>query len=238
MSHQLGGDLQIGLGVLSWLDIGLTLPMSLTQMGRMPVLDVLETSSGRELSGFAMGDLPDPRTSSNCSSNSRLEIDLALFISGGSYRECRSFERRRRCEWRCDGDFGAFAHLLGRHTLRWALEAGYRYHPETDLLGMKIGHEVLYNGALSVEIILIASRRSSNRRCGRAFRRRCFGSIASWCAARCAILSIEGHRLGISLGVGIGIIGGYGSPRFRGFLGIVWAPWSVGDEFQTAMVMA
>ena len=230
MSHQLGGDLQIGLGVLSWLDIGLTLPMSLTQVGRMPVLDVLETSSGRELSGFAMGDLRI-RARLQLLKQQPFGIDLALLPYLGVPTGNAA---RLNGEGGVSGGATAIlgrSHLLGRHTLRWALEAGYRYHPETDLLGMKIGHEVLYNGALSVEIIpdRFEAIFDINGVVGLS------GGVASDRSPLGALLGarffpIEGHRLGISLGVGIGIIGGYGSPRFRGFLGIVWAPWSVGDE--------
>ncbi|MCB9639399.1 MAG: hypothetical protein H6728_15450 [Myxococcales bacterium] len=229
MSHQLGGDLQVGLGLLSWLDVGITLPMSLTQVGRMPALDVLGTASGRELSGFAMGDMRI-RLRAQILKQETLGIDLALLPYLGVPTGNAA---RLNGEGGVSGGFTAIlgrSHQVGARALRWALEVGYRYQPETELLGMQIGHEVLYNAALSFEVLpqRFEAIFDLNGVLGLS------GGVASDRSPLGALLGarffpIQGHRLGISLGIGVGIVGGYGSPRFRGFLGIVWAPWSVGD---------
>jgi hypothetical protein len=229
MRHQLGGDLQIGLGLLSWLDIGITAPMSLYQVGRIPDIDALGEASGRLMTGFAMGDMRI-RLKAQLLRQSWAGIDLSLmpFVGLPTGNDLRM-----------NGEGGVSAgatlilgreHLLGSRILRWGIELGYRYQPETEFLGMVIGHEMLYSAAASIEIIpqrfeaLLELHGVLGFSGGIGTDRSPMGLMAG---AR--IFPLNEHRLGISLGIGTGLIGGYGSPRVRAFLGIVWAPWSVGE---------
>jgi outer membrane protein OmpA-like peptidoglycan-associated protein len=58
LQHQVGADLTLGLGFLSWLDLHVTLPMTVYQIGSIPSISTFPSSlRGRDLTGFQLSDL-------------------------------------------------------------------------------------------------------------------------------------------------------------------------------------
>ena len=215
---QVSWDLSVGLGLLNWLDLELRLPVTLYQSGKLPFLDVLGDSKGQSLSrGFALRDLSIGVRGQFLSEKST-GVDLGLYLD---------LRLPTGDESSFNGEEGvSFSALLlfGKEfgPVRLSANFGYSYQSPTEFLGAVIGHELNYSIAgslalLNKKLLIILDF---------------FGKVglSKTSISNSPLSFLTGVRffpaetIFLDLGVGLGIIGGIGSPKFRGTFSFGWIP--------------
>lgn len=222
INHQLGLDLSLGLGLLPFLDLVVTLPMTAYQEGSLPNLDLLGQDAGRSLTGFFLGDV-NVRAKLQAFNQRAHGVSFAILAQLGipSGNE-NTFNGEDTVSF-------SIAAALSRYFDRFelAFNFGYRYLPETVFLALTIGHELFYNVGVSVSVVpktfdVLAELHGSIGLSGGVDK----VNSPMGLLAGIRVFPLGSRVLAIHLGAGIGIIGGYGSPGFRGFLNLVWNPSS------------
>ncbi len=220
VKSQLAWDISAGIGLLDWLDLEIRLPLTLYQSGKIPFLDILGDAKGRDITRtFALRDLSFFVRTQILREESQAVNMGAQIELGVPTGDKDSFNGE-------DGITFALALFLSKRfgLFQFNLNLGYRYQPPTKFLTATIGHELSYalggniylaSDKLAIIAELIGSiglaqpSLSSSPLSGRAGARLFFGSEKS---------------LFLDLGVGVGIIGGIGSPKFRALLNFGWLP--------------
>lgn len=217
--HQLSADVAVGLGLFSWLDISATIPMTLFQDGELPTISRLGTAAGRSLTGFYMRDI-QIRLRFRLLDEKQYGVSLAIMPSVGVPSGSSD-------HFNGEGSvsFGIAAMLSKDFSIvRFALNFGYRYLDETEFLGLFVGHELFYSTGLGIEVIpnkfaLIAELSGV---VGLVSTSIANSPMSLYAGAR--LYPTGSHQLALNIGVGIGLLSGYGSPKFRFMFGFVWAP--------------
>jgi len=194
--------------------------MTLYQAGQLPQLDVLGSASGRSLTGFALGDLKlraKLQTLNQRNHGISLGFQVGLGIPSGN---------KERFNGEDTISFQIAALLSGVFgRVDFSLNFGYRYLPETSFLGLIIGHELFYNAGLAVSVVpkrfdVIAALTGTIGLSGGPDRTNSpMGVLAGG-----RVYPMGNRLMAIQMGVGIGILKGYGSPGFRVFAGLIFYP--------------
>ncbi len=222
LEHQIGLDLIAAVGILDWLDVALEMPLTLYQMGILPRITELGDASGRSLDGFALGDLRlrlKAQFLSQKKGGTNLGMRLFLGVPSGEANKMNG-----------EGGVSFGVALLFNHRLdvmSGGLEifanAGYRYQPDTFFMGLVIGQELTYGAGARLGVVKdlfdiiaeiggvmgISGKVSSNS-----------SPLGGYAGIR--LLPMKSKALALNLGFGFGIMGGYGSPKIRLLLGLVW----------------
>lgn len=220
LSHQVGLDVSLGLGILPFLDIAVTLPMTVHQMGKLPQLDILGSASGRSLDGFFLSDIKVRarlQTLRQKVHQVNLAFQTTLGIPSG---DKTTFNGEDSLSFSIEA-------MLSRYFKRFefAVQLGYRYLPESHFLNLFVGHELLYSLGIGVDLVpqtfqVIAELYGTIGLSGSGDR----NNSPMGVLAGVRIFPMRDRSLAFQLGVGTGILGGYGSSGFRGFLSVVWHP--------------
>lgn len=217
--HQLSVDINIGLGLFSWLDVSATVPMNIFQDGELPTISRLEPVAGRALTGFYMRDV-QVRLRFRILDEAKYGVSLGIMPSVG-------IPSGSSDHFSGEGtvSFGLKA-LLSKEIsiVRFALNFGYRYLDETEFLGLFVGHELTYGVGLGIEAVankfmLIADLSGT---IGLTAPGIASSPMGLYVGAR--LFPIGNKTLALNVGVGIGLLSGYGSPKFRFMFGFAWSP--------------
>lgn len=222
VQHQIGADFYGAIGLWDFMEIGLALPMTLYQMGTIPSYSSIESSvRGRDISGYAFAD-PKLQLKFQALKAKKhwLNLGFRLFV-GFPFGAKDKFNGE-------DGvSFGA-----GIMANKWfsivniALNVGYRYLPPSTFIELKIQHELTYSLGATFRVHkkyvdLIGELSGATALSDQT-------SLASapldfYAGGR--IYPLGNRNLAINVGFGMGAFyPGYGSPQFRVFLGLAWAP--------------
>jgi len=222
LRYQLGFDLALGIGFFSFWDLMVILPMTLHQEGAVPRLDMLGVTAGRSLTGYALGDLKI-RTKLQPFRQSRHGVNIAILLGLGVFTgNEQAFNGEEDLSFT-----GAF--LLSRRFRRveFAVNIGYRYLPGSKFLDLMVGQELFYHLGWSFGLVprrfdlivelngvvgLYDGPVQANSPMGVLMGGRIYPSAS--------------RNFAFHVGVGMGVLKGYGSPAFRAFLGLVWRPGS------------
>jgi outer membrane protein OmpA-like peptidoglycan-associated protein len=219
ITHQLGLDLTLGIGLLPFLDVVAIMPMSVYQEGKLPPLDILGTASNRDLSGFSQGDMK-VRARLQALDQRKQGINLGFQVTLNVPTGVPdTFNGEDNIGFGIEG-------LLSRHFDRFefAINFGYRYLPETTFLSLVIGHELTYSLGFAYSIFpkrfdVVADIHGVIGVSGGDRTSSPMGILAG-----IRVFPLGNRLVGIHFGLGIGLLKGYGSPGFRGFLSLVLHP--------------
>jgi outer membrane protein OmpA-like peptidoglycan-associated protein len=220
LDHQIGVDVLAGIGIFNWLDLSLAFPMSIYQMGKIPDNTLFDQGlRNKDLSGFALSDLKIHLKLQALKAEKHwlnLGFQIFLGIPIGDKEKMGG----------ADGlSFGAAVFINKRFSIvNVGLNVGYRYMPETRLINLDLNHEIFYSGGLGVQLgshfellgeLAGATVLSANTNVNTS-------PLELYLGGR--ILPLGNDDLGINIGVGFGLVNGYGSPLLRALLGVVWSP--------------
>ncbi len=210
ISIRLGLDTAVAVGVTDWLDVGANLPLVLLQDGR--------TIAGGTLDGFA---LADPSLAAKVRFLSPTEgVGLALRLGGSAPM----------------GDPDALAGEPGptgtamlalelpvSSRFDIALDVGYRLREATRLGDVEVGDELLFGLGASWRVTpAFALAAEFTGATGAADP---FGVDQQTPGELDALARVEVvDELAAVVGVGAGLLPGYGSPMYRAFVGLQYAP--------------
>lgn len=220
MEHQVGMEVVAGLGLLNWLDVELALPVTLYQVGTIPRLSSVDSSlQGRNLDGGAIGDLRMALKFQGLTEKKHkfgLGAQIYLGLPTGTKERFNGEE---------SVSFGLLllAHKTFAERFRLVFNLGYRYLPETNFINLEISHELMYGLGLSVEavkgrLVMLAEVAGAAGLVGNAST---YTSPLEFLAGA-RIYPLARKSLAINLGVGAGVLQGYGTPQFRVILGLTW----------------
>jgi outer membrane protein OmpA-like peptidoglycan-associated protein len=220
LAHALSLDLWAAVGIVNWLQLAVTLPMTLYQTGSDFVSENPRPGGTQvpAADGFALGD-------------PRLHIKVKLYGKQAGFQLALS-------HWigfpfGDDSDFGGERHftgfsgegrlLAGFDAERWRIGAffGFLWRANVSyLFSTEIGQQLTYGGALAFDpvkyrfTILVEVY-------GRSELSTSFNNAPLEIAVAGKVRLIPG--LSLNVGVGNGIVAGLGSPQPRVYLGVVYA---------------
>jgi outer membrane protein OmpA-like peptidoglycan-associated protein len=224
VEHQIGMDLVAGLGLLPWLDFYLAFPMTIYQTGKFPNdPQTFPDVANYSLNGFYLSDM-------SLAVKFRILDEEKFFISfaAKAWVGLPTAQLGRLKNFNGEDGVQAGLGLFVSKKISFinvALNFGYRYNPETKLLNLIVSHEFFYGLGASAEIV---SRRLA-----------LVGDISGATNFTKNVLvysaplefdlglryyPLETRDLAIHLGMGVPFTPGYGTPRFRVFIGVVWSP--------------
>ena len=218
ISHQMGANLVIGIGLLPMMDLIANLPMTLHQAGRFPQKDVFQGKANNDLSGTALSDI-------KVGLKFRIVDERSAPLSFGlqAYAGLPSGDEAN-FNGSSGVSFGANA-LLGKQLgiIRMAANLGFRYQPETKFLNLVIGSEFTYGVAMSLRVVpetvdVVAELAGSAGLSDGSLQSAPFDFYAG-----IRFFPSTSLNLGINLGVSIPVLPGYGSPLFRVLAGVIWS---------------
>lgn len=221
VEHQLGMDINAALGLLNWLDFGLSFPMTLFQTGQIPNLQLFDAADrNKDLSGFALSDLKVYLKAQALREDKHflnLSVLLYLGIPSGDKEKMGGEDTV---------SFGVNVYL-NKHIsiVNLGLNVGYRYLPLSTFGNLKLQHEITYSlGAgfrvvqdyLDILVDIGGATAISDVTTATA------APLELYLGLRA--LPLGNDDLGLTLGGALALTPGYGSPLFRVLLGVVWAP--------------
>jgi len=222
VGHQIGADVIGSIGLLKWLDFGISIPMTIYQIGEVTTdsAPYFNADITKDQSGFAFGDIKFGFKAQALRQKKHwlnLAFQVYMGVPTGD-------------ETRFNGEdslmFGGSA-LLNRRfgRLNLGLNLGYRYLPRTEVLNLIINHEIHYSLGASFALMpkkldLIGDLSGSAALSAKT-------SVESapfdiYLGAR--YYPLQTTDLALSLGLGLPFLPGYGSPQVRVLLGVMWAP--------------
>lgn len=217
--HQLAVDVNIGLGLFSWLDLSATVPMTLFQDGELPTISRLDPVAGRSLTGFYMRDI-QIRLRFRILDEAKYGVSLGIMPSVGVPSGSSD-------HFNGEGtvSFGLRALLSKKISIvRFALNFGYRYLDETEFLGLFVGHELNYGVGLGIDAIPNKLRLIADLSGIIGLTAPGIASSPMGLYAGVRLFPLGTEVLALNVGIGIGLLSGYGSPKFRFMFGFAWAP--------------
>lgn len=221
MEHQVGADIVGGVGLLSWLDVALAIPMTLYQVGTVPNGSIFDPSDrGQSLTGFAMSDI-------------KLQLKFQALrekkhVVNLGFQAFVTFPTGNKDLMGGEDpvSFGVKAYLSKRISIvNLALNVGYRFLPPTTFGPLKVQNELTYSlGAsfrvvqkyLDVMVDFAGAAALSDTTSIFAV------PLEAYVGARAFPLGND--DLALTLGASFAITSGYGAPLFRVLFGIMWAP--------------
>ncbi len=225
VSSQTAMDLNFGIALMKWLDVYLALPITLYQSGALPAnrSDLFGADAGKDVSGFYLSDIKlgfkfGILQQKKHSVNLALKINLGLPTAAGGDQKNFNGE---------DGiSFGArlLFNVEIQEMLNVAVNFGYRYMPQTKFLNLNLQNELNYSLGLTYHL--------SKKKFDLIFET--VGAVAleeasiesapldMYFGGR--IYPLDNTDLAINIGFGLPYYAGYGSPQFRIFAGLIWAP--------------
>ncbi len=221
VDHQLGADVLAGVGLLSWLDIGLAFPLTLYQVGTIPNGSIFDQNDrGQSLTGFSLVD-PKFQIKVQALQEKKHVVNLGfqafVTIPIGNKETMNGEE---------PVSFGIQAYLSKRISIvNLGLNLGYRFLPPTTFGPLKVQNELTYSLGASIRVVkdyldILAD---------------VSGSLAISDATSIFAAPLEVYlggrvyplgndNLALTLGGSFAVTSGYGAPLFRVFLGLMWAP--------------
>ncbi|TNE47664.1 MAG: OmpA family protein [Deltaproteobacteria bacterium] len=222
VAHQLGADIVGAIGFLSWLEMNLSIPMTLYQVGVIPNdASFAPGDRGRNVSGFAFSDIKVALKAQALREKRHflnLGFQAYLGIPSGN-KELMNGED--------SVSFGVSV-FANKHIglANIALNLGYRYLPPTIMVRLPIQHELTYSLAASFRVI--KSRLDVIGDLSGAV------SLSSLTVANVVPLELylgarvfllQGREdLALNAGISLPLSPGYGAPLFRFLVGVIWAP--------------
>ena len=221
IGHQVGADLVAGIGLWKMLELSISVPMTIYQLGSVPNdRPDLFADTGKDLSGFAMGDIRIG-LKSGFLQEKRHGVNLGLQAYLGVPSGSNDL---------LNGEGGlsfGVALLFNKHIgiLNLVGNLGFRKYPDTRILGLDIGNELHYSVGAAISLakntfdILVDFTGAT-----------AFGEEMSLRSAPLEVLiggryyPLNNKDLALNLGVGIPFTPGYGTPQIRVLFGLVYAP--------------
>jgi len=210
---QLIGHLQLAVGFTSWLDMGVDLPFALLQSGSSLV------TPDAAISGQGLGDVrltPRVRVLDGERAPVSLAVVVPLTLGTGMEQDYLGEEGLTVNPQLAVGDKPG--------SLAWNLAVGYRIRPAVSIYyppvdgTLQLGNEITYGAAVAYGL-------TEQLRLGAELEGRlgtAGGSAARPLEARFGG-QFETGALSAFAGAGLGILGGYGSPTWRAFVGVSYA---------------
>ena len=219
MSHQIGADIYGSLGLLSWLDVSLRIPMTIFQVGKIPdSQDFNQNERNRDLSGFSFSDIQLGLKAQILRENQHF-VNLGLQIAVGfpsGNNETMNGE---------DGVLAEAALFVNKHVGQhsFALNLGYRYLPPTVIGPLLIQHELNYAlggrfGLVPQKFDLIAELTGHWAFGGQTGANK----IPVELAVGGVIFPLATKNLSLRAAVSAGLLGNYGIPMLRVIFGVAW----------------
>lgn len=228
IGNQFAADLTFGFGILSFLDVYLAIPMTIFQTGGIPsdpqyAGNFLQEDVGKSTDGFFLGDIKlgvkgQILREKKHFLNLALRLVLSLPTSLGGAKKYFNGE---------DGVSIDAGLMVSKNfgILDLVLNFGYRYMPKSDFLSLVLQHELNYSLGVSVHVIknrldiigeLAGAATLEEAKTDSAPFDLLFGV---------RIFPLKNNNaLSINVGGGIPFYAAYGSPQFRVFAGVMWAP--------------
>lgn len=221
MSDQLGADVLAGVGLLSWLDVTLAIPMTLYQVGTIPNATLFEpTDRGKDLTGFAMSDLKlQIKMQALREKRHIVNLGFQVFVSLPT-------GDKEKMGGEDPVSFGVKAFLSKNISIvNLGLNLGYRFLPPTTLGALKVQHELTYSLGASIRVwkpyldVLVDIGGAT-----------AISDQTTLFAAPLELyVGVRGYPLGnenlaLTLGASFAITSGYGAPLARVLFGVMWAP--------------
>jgi len=220
VGHQVGADLTLGLGLLNWLNVELSMPITLYQNGTIPDFSTFGSARNRPVTGFAASDLKLGIKAQFLQQEKHfLDMGLKLTLSLPT-GDTAAFNG-------ADGvGFGIGWFNSKRFgLLRIALNLGYRNQPETQLHTHQVQHELLYALGLSLpmatdKLEFILDLSGSTALSGELS----IDSIPLEFLAGIRYYPLPYMDLALNFAAGAGLSLGFGTPQFRILFGLSWSP--------------
>ena len=228
IGNQFAADLTFGFGILNFLDVYLAIPMTIFQTGGIPsdpqyAGNFLQDDVGKSTDGFFLGDIKlgvkgQILREKKHFLNLALRLILSLPTSLGGAKKYFNGE---------DGVSIDAGLMVSKNfgILDLVLNFGYRYMPKSDFLSLVLQHELNYSLGVSVHVIknrldiigeLAGAATLEEAKTDSAPFDLLFGV---------RIFPLKNNNaLSINVGGGIPFYAAYGSPQFRVFAGVMWAP--------------
>ncbi|MCK6508901.1 OmpA family protein [Myxococcota bacterium] len=225
LNHQVGADIMGGFGILDWLDVYLTIPLSIYQDGSVPNNAALFAgTAGRDLSGFAFGDIK-LGLKAQALRQDKHYVNLAFRLALGIPSSLATPDKLGgENSVSFDADVMLSVQVGIAHI---GLNIGYRYMPRSYFLNLELEHELRYG--LGVRLSALKDRLDIIGEIAGAiaFQERDFSGekvpLDAYLGAR--IYPLSQPDLALEIGIGVPFpTSGYGSPLFRVFFGVVWSP--------------
>lgn len=225
LRHHIAADINLALGILSFMDIAIQLPVTLYQVGAFPNDPAFGSNSGRDISGFYIGDMKvalkfQLLTEKKKKNPLGLGLQLWLGLPTAQIGAQKNFNGEEGLS------FGAG--VLLNKTLSIATLAanfGYRFNPRTEFVSLVISHELYYSLGLRLAIMpktldLVFDLSGAINFAEQAQLRS--APIDVYAGVR--IYPLKKYDLALNAGIGLPLSPGYGSPLFRVFFGLTYSP--------------
>lgn len=222
VGHQLGADVVGAIGFLSWLEMAVSIPMTLYQVGAIPNDNSFQVEDrGKNLSGFAFSDIKVALKAQALREKQHflnLGFQVYLGIPSGN-------KALMNGEDTVSFGLAAFANKhIGPVNI--ALNLGYRYLPPTTLVRIPIQHELTYSLGASYRVLkdrldilgdLSGAVSLSNLTTANVV------PLELYLGTR--VFLLKGREdLSMTAGISFPFSPGYGAPLFRILVGVMWSP--------------
>ncbi|MCB9641281.1 MAG: thrombospondin type 3 repeat-containing protein, partial [Myxococcales bacterium] len=225
VNHQVAADLMGGFGILDWLDVYLTIPLSIYQDGSVPNnASLFGSIAGRDLSGFVFGDIKIGLKAQALRQDKHF-VNLAFRVALGIPSSLATPDKLGgENSVSVDVDAMLSAQVGIVHI---GFNVGYRYMPQSYFLNLELEHELRYGLGLRISALKDKLDIIGEIAGAIAFQSQDFSSekvpLDAYLGVR--IYPLSQPDLALDLGVGVPFpTTGYGSPLFRVFFGVLWSP--------------
>jgi outer membrane protein OmpA-like peptidoglycan-associated protein len=224
LNHQIGADIVAGIGLLSFLDVYLAIPLTIYQMGEFPNnSNIFPNDAGRSLAGFFLSDIKlGLKFGILREKDHFVSLSAKAFIG---FPTAQLDPERKKFSGEDSISAGAYLQLSKQISIvNLALNFGYRYNPETKLLNLTVGHELFYSLAADIEVVTRKLSVIIDIFGANALQDVSLRSVPLEIDLGLRFYPLYTRNLALNLGVGLPFTPGYGAPLFRVLFGVLWSP--------------
>ncbi len=216
VKHQATVHMMVSLGLLDWVDVGVDVPLTVWQEGTAVPGGNIRPEDG----SFGVGDIRFvPKVKLFSTRKHRLDNGIALALLADVYAPTGDSAQLQGGDFRI-GPRLAFDALVS--GTRLAANVGYQYRAEQKVENLSVQDTLSWN--VGVEVPLHENFRLTGEAFGRitpgAESFESYNSPTEFVAGG----KFQTGRLFATAGGGFGIVNGYGTPEWRGFVGLGFAP--------------